>query len=125
MRLLLDTQIYLWFLADSKRLSKKARQDIAHADEVTVSAASIWEASIKAALGKLEVDSTALAEGIQASGFVELPIRAFHGVAAATLPDHHRDPFDRMLLAQAMTEPMHLLTTDAVLARYSPLVRVV
>ena len=125
MRLLLDTQIYLWFLADSKRLSRKARQDIAHADEVMVSAASIWEASIKAALGKLEVDSTALAEGIQASGFVELPIRAFHGVAAATLPDHHRDPFDRMLLAQAMTEPMHLLTADAVLARYSPLVRMV
>lgn len=125
MRLLLDTQIYLWFLADSKRLSRSARQEIAHADEVMVSAASIWEASIKIVLGKLEADTRALAEGIAASGFAELPIRAFHGVAAASLPDHHRDPFDRMLLAQAMTEPLYLLTADAVLARYSPLVRVV
>jgi len=124
-RLLLDTQIYLWFLADSRRLSKKARQDIAHADEVMVSAASIWEASIKVALGKLQVDPPALVEGIQASGFAELPIRAAHGVMAAALPDHHRDPFDRMLLAQAMREPMHLLTADATLARYSELVRVV
>lgn len=125
MRLLLDTQIYLWFLADSKRLSKKARLEIANADEVLVSAASIWEASIKAALGKLQVDPPALVEGIQASGFAELPIRAAHGVVAAVLPNHHRDPFDRMLLAQAMSEPMHLLTADATLARYSELVRVV
>lgn len=125
MRLLLDTQIYLWFLGDSRRLSKKARQAIAHADEVMVSAASIWEASIKAALGKLDVDTSALVEGIAASGFAELPIRASHGVAAAALPDHHRDPFDRMLLAQAMSEPMHLLTADETLVRYSELVRLV
>lgn len=125
MRLLLDTQIYLWFLADSARLTKAARLEIQHADEVFVSAASIWEASIKSALGKLVADPAALVEGIQESGFVEMPIRAGHGVMAAALPPHHRDPFDRMLLAQALAEPAHLLTADSVLSQYSELVRVI
>ena len=95
MRLLLDTQIYLWFLADSARLSKAAKQEIQHADEVFVSAASIWEASIKTALGKLTVNPGKLVEGIRASGFIEMPIQAAHGILAAALPLHHRDPFDR------------------------------
>lgn len=125
MRLLLDTQIYLWFLADSARLSKAAKHEIQQADEVFVSAASIWEASIKAALGKLAVEPTKLVEGIQASGFTEMPIRAAHGVLASALPPHHRDPFDRMLVAQAMAEPMHLLTVDATLAVYGPWVKLV
>ena len=125
MRLLLDTQIYLWFLADSARLSKAAKQEIQHADEVFVSAASIWEASIKTALGKLTVNPGKLVEGIRASGFIEMPIQAAHGILAAALPLHHRDPFDRMLVAQALTEPAHFLTADSALGQYSELVRVV
>lgn len=125
MRLLLDTQVYLWFLADSPRLSKAAKLEIQQADEVLVSAASIWEAAIKAGLGKLDVDAEKLAAGIEASGFAEMPIRAGHGLVAAALPPHHRDPFDRMLVAQAMTEPAHLLTADSLLSAYSELVRVI
>ena len=125
MRLLLDTQIYLWFLADSARLSKAAKQEIQRADDVFVSAASIWEASIKAALGKLAADPAKLVEGILASGFTEMPILAAHGVLASALPPHHRDPFDRMLVAQAMAEPAHLLTADSALGQYSELVRVI
>ena len=125
MRLLLDTQIYLWFLADSARLSKAAKLEIQRADDVFVSAASIWEASIKAALGKLAADPAKLVEGILASGFTEMPILAAHGVLASALPPHHRDPFDRMLVAQAMAEPAHLLTADSALGQYSELVRVI
>lgn len=125
MRLLLDTQVYLWFLADSPRLSKAAKAEIQQADEVFVSAASIWEAAIKAGLGKLDVDAQKLVAGIGASGFTEMPIRAGHGIIAAALPPHHRDPFDRMLVAQAMVEPAHLLTADSLLGAYSELVRVI
>ena len=125
MRLLLDTQVYLWFLADSSRLSKAAKREIQQADDVFVSAASIWEASIKAALGKLTVDPARLVEGIHASGFTEMPIQAAHGVLASALPPHHRDPFDRMLVAQALAEPAHLLTADSLLSRYSELVHVI
>ncbi|MBT9614337.1 MAG: type II toxin-antitoxin system VapC family toxin [Burkholderiales bacterium] len=125
MRLLLDTQIYLWFLADSARLSKAAKREIQDADDVFISAASIWEASIKAALGKLAVDPAKLVEGIQASGFTEMPIQAAHGVLASALPLHHRDPFDRMLVAQALAEPAHLLTADSLLSQYSELVHVI
>lgn len=125
MRLLLDTQIYLWFLADSSRLNKAARKQIADAEQVWVSAASIWEASIKIALGKLHADPEQLVAGIEASGFVELPIAARHGARSAALPAIHRDPFDRMLVAQALSEPAILLTADHALAQYSDLVRLV
>lgn len=125
MRLLLDTHVYLWCLADSARLSRQARMQILRADEVFVSAASIWEAAIKSALGKLRAAPAALAEGIAASGFRELPVTSRHGALVAQLPAHHRDPFDRMLIAQAMHEPMHLMTLDAALRQYSDLVIVV
>jgi PIN domain nuclease of toxin-antitoxin system len=125
MRLLLDTQVYVWFLADSPELTKKARRAIDDADEVAVSAASIWELAIKSALGKIRIDVGRAHEGIAASGFVELPVRAAHAVAVADLPAHHRDPFDRLLVAQAIAEPFSLLTADRALARYTPLVRVV
>ncbi|HKW53653.1 MAG TPA: type II toxin-antitoxin system VapC family toxin [Stellaceae bacterium] len=122
MRLLLDTQIYLWFLADSRKLSRQGRQTIADAEEVFVSAASIWEAALKAALGKLDAVPGDLVAGIDASGFVELSISPQHAARVATLPPYHRDPFDRLLVAQAMHEPLHLLTADAALRRYSELV---
>jgi PIN domain nuclease of toxin-antitoxin system len=89
---------------------------------VFVSAASIWESAIKASVGKLDVDLEKLVAGIAASGFAELPITAEHAGRVGQLPDHHRDPFDRLLIAQAMHETMRLLTADAMLARYSELV---
>jgi len=121
--LLLDTQIFLWYLADSKRLVPRARTAISGADRVFVSAASIWEAAIKTALGKLTVVLDDLVAGIAASGFSELPITALHAARVAALPDHHRDPFDRMLIAQALSEPLVLLTNDEILARYPAPVR--
>ena len=125
MRLLLDTHVYLWCLSDSPRLSKQAKARILQAEEVFVSAASIWEAAIKSALGRLQVDPEALANGITASGYRELPVTARHAAMAARLPLHHRDPFDRMLIAQAIDEPMRLLTLDAALKPHSDLVVVI
>ena len=122
MKYLLDTQVFLWYLADSRKLPSGPRQRIADAEEVFVSAASIWEASIKAAIGKLDADVEALAGEIEANGFVELPVTARHAARVATLPRHHGDPFDRLLVAQAMHEPLHLLTSDEALAAYSDLV---
>jgi PIN domain nuclease of toxin-antitoxin system len=121
-RLLLDTQVYLWYLADSRKLSAKARSEITSAEVVFVSAASIWEATVKVAIGKLDVAPDDLVAGIGASGFAELPVSARHAARVATLPHHHRDPFDRLLVAQALNEPLHLLTADALLRRYSELV---
>lgn len=125
MRLLLDTQVFLWFLEDSRKLGKLPRSLIAEADEVLVSAASIWEAAIKASIGKLDVATDDLVAGISASGFNELPIFAKHAAAVQTLPHHHRDPFDRLLVAQAITEPLQLITADTLLKQYSELVTVV
>ena len=90
-----------------------------------MSAASIWEAAIKIRLGKLDADPDELVEAIGRSGFVELPVRASHAAAVALLPPHHADPFDRLLVAQARCEPLHLLTADATLVRYGELVRLV
>jgi PIN domain nuclease of toxin-antitoxin system len=125
MRLLLDTHVFLWAVADSPSLTSEARRTIANADEVYVSAASIWEVAIKAGLGKIQVDIGQLAGAIGASGFVELPVTVAHAASVSGLPHHHRDPFDRMLVAQAMTEPLVLLTADAMLSQYGGLVRLV
>ena len=125
MRLLLDTHVFLWSVTDSPRLTADARGSIADADEVYVSAASIWEAAIKAGLGKIQGDMTQLVSAIERSGFVELPVTALHAAFVAELPHHHRDPFDRLLIAQAMTEPLVLLTADTALLEYSDLVRLV
>ncbi len=125
MHLLLDTHVFLWFLKNDRDLSVKARKLIIDAEEVYVSSASIWEAAIKINLGKLNADINALATSIEAQGFLELPITARHAAFISTLVDHHRDPFDRMLIAQAMTEPLRLLTADQQLARYSELVELV
>lgn len=125
MRLLLDTHIYLWCLSGSRKLSQKARRQIAEAEDVYVSAASIWEAAIKTGLGKLRVDVAAMAAAIEPSGFLELPVMARHAAMVAALPGHHRDPFDRLLIAQALDGPLRLLTSDRVLEQYSPLVSLV
>ena len=125
MRILLDTHIYLWWLEDHIKLSSKARELIQSADEVYVSSASIWEAAIKISIGKLEADVSALAQQISLNGFIELPVSSKHAVQIAQLPNHHRDPFDRMLVAQAMTEPLRLLSADTQVAQYSELVDLV
>ena len=90
MRLFLDTQIYLWFLADSRKLSKAARAVLDQADEVYVSAASIWEAAMKIGTGKLSGSAEDLVAGIPGSGLKELPVRAMHAAAVVRLRDRHR-----------------------------------
>ena len=119
MRLLLDTHVYLLWLADDASLAEEARLAIADTRSVVhVSAASLWEASIKEALGRLDLGGSDLAEEIAANGFVELPVTAAHAGAAAHLPPHHADPFDRMLVAQARHEGLTLVTSDDRLSAY-------
>src|SRR3954466_4102492 len=103
--MLLDTHVFLWAVSGSRQLTPKIRAMIQSADEVLVSAASIWEIAIKVRLGMLEGDPTALVEAIEQSGFRELPFRATHAQYVTSLPMHHTDPFDRLLVAQAMMEP--------------------
>ncbi|MEQ5842231.1 type II toxin-antitoxin system VapC family toxin [Paraburkholderia acidicola] len=122
MRLLLDTHVFLWSVSDDRKLTKAARKLILDADEVFISSASIWEASIKAGLGKLHVDVNQLVSEIEASGFSELPVRAVHAAMVRDLPDIHRDPFDRLLVAQALSEPLRLVTADGQLSKYTDLV---
>jgi PIN domain nuclease of toxin-antitoxin system len=121
-RLLLDTHVFLWAVSGSRRLTPRIRAVIEGADEVLVSAASIWEIAIKVRLGRLQADPVAMAGAIEESGFKELPVRAAHAAHVANLPLHHSDPFDRLLVAQAVTEPLRLLTADDALAIYSELV---
>jgi PIN domain nuclease of toxin-antitoxin system len=125
MRLLLDTHVFLWAVAGSARLKPATRRLIESAEQVYVSAASIWEVAIKARLGKIEADQDALVVAIEGSGFLELPIRAVHAAGVARLAPHHKDPFDRLLLAQAIVEPLRFLTADSDLARYGELVMLV
>ena len=125
MRLLLDTHVFLWAVAGSTLLAPAARRIIESADEVFVSAVSIWEVAIKARLGKIQADPDELAASIETSGFIELPVRAAHAAGVARLELHHNDPFDRLLIAQAVAEPLKLLTADAVLAKYSDVVMLV
>ncbi len=125
MRILLDTHVYLWWLQDHPDLPQTVRDSIVAASAVFVSSASIWEASLKVRLGKLEADVGQLVAEIANSGFRELPISASHAAMVAQLPDIHRDPFDRMLVAQAICEPLRLLTADAILCQYSELVETI
>jgi len=124
-KLLLDTHILLWVLLGARQLGRDARAWIDGAEEVHVSSVSLWEASIKATTGKLKVDLDRLDERLAENGFLQLPITWTHVRQLRHLPVLHRDPFDRMLVAQAISEPLHLLTHDAALAAYSDLVTVV
>ncbi len=118
MRLLLDTHVFLWAVTANRSLKSSAQEFLSKADAVYVSAASIWEIAIKARLGKIEADVGSLADAIEGSGFQELPVSARHAAAVAKLPLHHRDPFDRLLLAQAFSEPLRFVTVDGALAAY-------
>jgi PIN domain nuclease of toxin-antitoxin system len=118
-RLLLDTHAWLWWLDDDRRLGRRARTALANVrSEVYVSAVCAWEASIKEALGKLRLQKADLEGEIAANGFQELPIRTRHALVAGRLAPIHEDPFDRMLVAQARTEELRIVTADAIFERY-------
>ena len=118
-RLLLDTHSFLWWLSDDTRLNQQARDTIKDsATLVHISAASIWEISIKTELGKVNPGTKHIDEEILANQFIELPIYASHGLAAGRLPAHHADPFDRMLIAQAQAEDLTIVTHDKNFGKY-------
>lgn len=122
MNLLLDTHVALWAIADDPRLSAQGRQLILDPqNQVVVSAATVWEIAIKHGLGKGDMPlSGAEALGyFNQAGYQLLPITAQHAAAVEALPPIHRDPFDRLLAAQALIEPLRLVTHDATLASYS------
>jgi PIN domain nuclease of toxin-antitoxin system len=116
--LLLDTHVLLWWLMDDRSLGAVARRSIRAADEVHVSAASAWEVAIKAGLGRLEMEGD-LEEAVRLSGFLALPITFSHVAAAGVLPNHHPDPFDRMLIAQAGIETLTIVTQDRWFGAYA------
>ena len=118
MNLLLDTHILLWWLDDNPLLTDKARDAISDTDNlVVVSAASIWEIRIKQALGKLEITPD-FYDVIKEQGFEMLSITSDHAFAVGDLPAHHRDPFDRIMIAQAKKESLTIVTFDAVFKKY-------
>jgi PIN domain nuclease of toxin-antitoxin system len=122
-RILLDTHLLLWALSKPSKLSQATRKQIVAA-EVYVSAASIWEISIKSALGKLAANAGDVLAGLEPAGFSMLPITGEHAAKVAELPMLHKDPFDRMLVAKASVEPMVLLTNDEALRGYGSFVTV-
>ena len=123
MHVLLDTHVLLWALADDDRLSERARHLIADTDNtVHVSAACLWEIAIKHALGKgnMPLAPEPALRWCREAGYGILAITAAHAVAVHSLPAHHRDPFDRIMVAQALCEPMRLITHDEQVAKYDP-----
>ena len=124
MRVLLDTHLLLWALSSPSKLSKQARERI-DSSEVYASAASIWEISIKSALGKLDADPSEVLAAVEPAGFNHLPILGSHAAKVAALPPIHKDSFDRVLVAQARIEPMILLTNDDILSGYGDFVEIV
>ena len=119
MNLLLDTHILLWWLSDDPHLPETARRWIAQeAQSVFVSTASLWEISIKAAKGKLRADLSAIHEQIEHGDYTYLPVEPAHVLSLSVLPVHHADLFDRMLIAQAISEKLSLLTCDIHLQQY-------
>ena len=119
MRLLIDTHVLLWWLSDDRKLAKTAREIIANPDnDVLVSSASVWEISIKTALGRLEIALDDLESAIARNGFRPLPIGFRHALTAGRLPAVHRDPFDRILVAQASVEELRVVSHDRVFERY-------
>lgn len=126
MKLLLDTHLLIWAAGQPERLSAKAKKLLSDpANELLFSAASLWEIAIKNTLGRedFRVDPRILRRGLLDNGYLELPVTGQHAVGIDGLPPLHRDPFDRLLLSQALVEGVTLLTQDEVLAQYSGPVR--
>jgi PIN domain nuclease of toxin-antitoxin system len=127
-RLLLDTHLLLWAAASSKRVPREARELLEDdGNEVYYSAPSIWEIAIKSSLRRKDfrIDLARLLATMPEMGLVELPITAVHAAGVTRLPPIYRDPFDRLLIAQSLVEPLTLLTNDALLDRYRVGARVV
>ena len=125
-RILLDTHILLWALKEPKKLSRETRARLEDPEAVILfSAASIWEISIKAQIGRISflARPNEIAKSALDSGFLELPVRSEAAAHVVQLPLHHRDPFDRLLIAQAISEPARFCTVDKGLAPYSNLVQ--
>ncbi len=119
MRILLDTHILLWWLKDDRRLSDDAVNIIENAaNDILISAVNTWEIAIKKSLGRIQIDMIELLESIKSSGLGILNITVNHTCQISNLPNHHKDPFDRMLIAQSIVEPMRLLTHDDTLIQY-------
>lgn len=126
MNLLLDTHVLLWWLLDDRRLPRRARGLIESPDaQVQASVVSLWETSIKAALKRAAADPLELYRAIVESGFGILPVGPLHAIGVAALPAHHGDPFDRMLIAQAIAERLTLVTHDKALSAYDTAVLLV
>ena len=128
MKLLLDTHLLLWAAGEPDRLSRQARALIDNPEnELFFSAASLWEVAIKRGLGRADftVDARLLRRGLLDNGYSELPIISDHVVATESLPPIHKDPFDRVLVAQATVEGISLLTTDLQLSQYPGPIRMV
>jgi PIN domain nuclease of toxin-antitoxin system len=128
MRILLDTHVLLWAAGEPKRLSRKARALFDATENLLMfSAASLWEVVIKSQLGRQDfrVDARALRRGLLDHGYEELSIASEHVVAVEQLPPLHRDPFDRLLIAQAIAEGITLVTSDENMAKYSAPIRLV
>jgi PIN domain nuclease of toxin-antitoxin system len=118
-RLLLDTHVALWWLNDPSALSDEARALVADgSNDAYLSSVSLWETAIKAQAGRLDTP-TPTEHAARDAGFLELPVRWAHALRAATLPPLHRDPFDRMLVAQALEDNLVLLTRDPVVRQYT------
>jgi PIN domain nuclease of toxin-antitoxin system len=118
---LLDTHVLLWASSRSSHLSPNIRAALAAVEnELLFSAASLWELSIKRGLGRTDfkVDPRVLRRGLLSAGYIELPVTSAHAVAVDLLPPLHKDPFDRMLVAQALAEGVTLVTRDALVAQY-------
>jgi len=123
MQFLLDTQIYLWLASSNARLSARTRGLLLAADSsIYVSTASLWEIAIKVRIGKLKANLDELVDDLAPSGYQVVPVLPVHTIQVSRLPLLHGDPFDRMLIAQAMSEQMWLITADAQLPQYSELV---
>jgi len=122
MNVLVDTQVWIWSLADPNRLSPESRSLLSSSRNVVyLSAASAWELAIKAALGKIELPEpveTYVPTRMARQGITALPITHSHALRVSILPPHHRDPFDRLLIAQALVESLPILTADAAFDRY-------
>ena len=122
MKLLLDTHVLLWGLAEPRKLGPQARERITDpGSTVWISAASLWEISIKVSLGRLDLvepPEVCIPRGMDGAGFLSLPISDRHAFAVRSLPMHHRDPFDRLLVAQAQIEGLTLVSADKILSRY-------
>lgn len=124
MRCLLDTHLLLWLLAAPHRVLEQDREWLAQCAEVHFSVASLWEIAIKHSLGRLGFEPRTIREHAEQCGFLRLAIEPLHLDLVARLPWHHRDPFDRLLVAQSLSEPLLLLTVDRQLEAYGETVRV-